>query len=192
MKAWHALVPIKAAADRKTRLADRLSPGERIALSERMLRHVLAILQATEAIGSITLLASDPVAGWYGARLSDDGRGLNAEVQAAAARIGDPLLVIHADLPALAVADIRALTHAGRNGVALAADRHRRGTNAIALGRRDDFVFAFGPDSLARHRTQCSATAIIERPGLALDIDVFEDLTLFAGDRAARQAQIAF
>lgn len=181
MTPWRALVPIKAARERKTRLAHDLSSDERVRLSDAMLWHVLGVLRDADCISEVALLSTAPIAGWDGQRLVDEGRGLNAELQAAAATIDGLLLVIHADLPSLSVEDVTALTLAGRGGIAIAPDRHHRGTNAIALGRRDGFIFAFGADSLDRHRSQTTAPAIIDRPGLALDIDVMDDLDLLAG-----------
>jgi 2-phospho-L-lactate guanylyltransferase len=188
MSRWHALVPIKAASERKTRLADHLSVDERERLSDAMLWHVLDILRASDRIGTVTPLTTEAIPGWDGPLLVDRRRGLNAELQAAAARLEGPLLVIHADLPNLATEDVEALAHAGEGGVALAPDRHHRGTNAIALGRPGAFTFAFGEASLARHRAGYPTASIVDRPGLSLDIDMADDLALLiAGRDAGRQ-----
>ena len=69
--------------------------------------------------------------------------------------------------------------------VAIAPDRHRLGTNALALRRAAQFTFAFGEASFARHRTAAPWSAVIERPGLRFDVDTPADL------QAARLAGFA-
>jgi 2-phospho-L-lactate guanylyltransferase len=178
MTPWRVIVPIKAAIERKHRLADSLSSAERVELSDAMLWHVLDVLRNSACIGEIVLLSMTPIAGWHGSRIADEGRGLNAELQVAAATRRGPLLVIHADLPKLSVEDVAALIQAGEDRIAIAPDRHRQGTNALALGRPDRFLFSFGVGSMKRHLRQHPDAAIVQRLGLELDIDVAEDLAL--------------
>ncbi len=178
---WTALVPLKPAGARKTRLSGMLSGDRRDALAERLLGHVAGVLRASPAIARIVLLAPQPVAGWTDDWIADEGRGLNVELTAARAKLGAvPLMVLHADLPLLTMADVAALGDAGASGCAIAADRHGSGTNAIALMPERIFHFAFGADSLAAHRAQ-GGVLLTERAGLALDIDTPEDLALAAG-----------
>jgi 2-phospho-L-lactate guanylyltransferase len=174
---WTALLPFKPPADRKTRLAGLLDPDQRIALSMLLFESVVRTLGECPAIGAIHLLAAAPPAGWQGGWHADRGRGLNAELEAARAAIGPhPLLVLHADLPLLAVPDVETLLDAAaRAGRAIAPDRHGAGTNALALHDRRSLRFRFGPESFALHRAQGPA-AIVARPGLALDIDSPADL----------------
>jgi 2-phospho-L-lactate guanylyltransferase len=47
---WTALIPLKGGAKRKSRLAPCLSPAERAALSDRMVRHVCAVLGEVPSI----------------------------------------------------------------------------------------------------------------------------------------------
>jgi 2-phospho-L-lactate guanylyltransferase len=178
---WTALLPLKAAGARKTRLSGVLSADQRDALTERLLAHVGDVLRASPAIARIILVAPQPVAGWPDDWIADKGRGLNAELAATRAMLGAvPLMVLHADLSLLEAADVAALAEAGAGGCAIAADRHGRGTNAIALMPGRAFRFAFGPGSLAAHRKQAGAV-LVERAGLALDIDTPEDLALAGG-----------
>ena len=175
---WTALLPLKPVGARKTRLSAMLSADERDRLAVRLLSHVAGVLRDSPAIERLVLLASVAVPGWSGDWLPDEERGLNAELTAARAALGTvPLMVVHADLPLLAAADIAALSKAGASGCAIAADRHGRGTNAIALRADHPFRFAFGADSLAAHRAQ-GPSILVERAGLALDIDTPEDLAL--------------
>jgi len=173
---WTAVVPLKTAADRKTRLSPSLDLAERIRLSDHMARQVIATLKATEGIGRVLLLSPAPPealdAGW----LPDRGAGLNAELTRVRVGLGAPILVIHADLPLLVREDIELLLNAANEkGVAIAPDRHGEGTNAVALADARPFRFAFGPGSFRAHSADARG-AVVRRPGLSLDIDSPEDL----------------
>lgn len=178
MTEWVAVVPLKAAGERKTRLADLLSAAERATLSRRMFAHVAAILQQHAMIGSVAVLSDQQPDGWCGAFIMDEGRGLNTELEVAREKLGNTgLLVIHADLPLLEGGDIAALIAAAEeSGIAIAPDRHGSGTNALALmsGRRIEF--RFGTDSFRLHREQAPDSAVIARQGFAIDLDTPDDL----------------
>lgn len=180
---WTALVPLKQAGSRKTRLAGCLGPEQRHALSERMALHVLDVLRDCHMIGAVHVLGPDamPGAGW----IRDGGRGLNAELSLAAASLGAvDLLILHADLPLLETEDVRVLLAAAAPGCALATDGRGAGTNALAMRRGVRIDLSFGPDSLRRHRESVRRAGlepmIIHRAGLSLDIDVPDDLAAAA------------
>lgn len=172
---WTAIVPIKEPGRRKTRLVP-MKDDVRLGLTERMLAHVLAVLNDHPRVAHVFLLAKTSREGlnW----IPDRGRGLNAELQAAlAAMPQDDLLIIHADLPLLDGEDISAmLDTAERNSAAIAPDRHGRGTNALALKAGLAFSFQFGPDSRHRHESSLPRDVVVERSGLASDIDTPEDI----------------
>lgn len=175
---WTAIVPLKAAADRKTRLTGALDSGAQAALAEGMADHVMATLASIPAIASIRVLSPEPsdIPGtvWE----PDHGKGLNAELdRVCAALAGERLLVIHADLPLLCAEDITALLMAAdAAGVAIATDRHGTGTNALAMRDAVCVGFAFGPGSLALHLQRLPHATVIRREGLAIDIDTADDI----------------
>lgn len=175
---WTALVPLKRGAERKTRLAAHLSPAARIALSDRMASHVVAVLNATPAIDRVLLLAPEPVPELAAIWQPDEGRGLSPELDAAFALHDAPLLVIHGDLPLVETQDIIALLSAAESGgIAIAPDRHGAGTNAVAIFRPGPFAFAFGAESLTRHLAAAGPNAVeVCRPRLSLDVDTPADL----------------
>lgn len=177
---WTALVPLKAAAARKSRLSDCLSSEARIGLSEILFRHLLDVLDRCPNVGRVVVLSQNRPNGWPGLWIADRGGGLNSEVGSAAQALGEEdLLVIHADLPAVSADDVAALIVAARDGVAIAPDRHGTGTNAIALADASGFPFAFGAGSFRRHRELTGGRArIVDRPGLAIDIDTPADITV--------------
>jgi 2-phospho-L-lactate/phosphoenolpyruvate guanylyltransferase len=174
---WVALLPLKPAPLRKMRLAGELGPDERLTLTAALLDHVAAVLETVPAIARITLLTIAPPSGWRHGQVRDRGRTLNREIEAARARLprGMGLLVLHPDLPLLGRADVANLLSVGqRRGIAVAADRHRTGSNALALLPGRAFRFRFGHGSLALHRRQ--GARIVVRPGLMLDIDRADDM----------------
>ena len=174
--AWTVVVPFKQAGERKTRLSTTLNPAARNDLAERMARHVLAAVTASPSVHVLLLLARHRPEWWGGAWREDDGRGLNPIIAASRAVLAPaPFAIVHADLPLLTTADVTALLGVGeRDGLAIASDRHGTGTNAVAIADARTFRFAFGADSLARHRAQGGTTLHI--PGLAFDIDTSDDL----------------
>lgn len=179
---WTAIVPIKPAPARKTRLGG-IGAGERLALTDRMLAHVLGVLQAHADIEEVILLSARPYAGF--GWIEDEARGLNAELQAARRYYGD-LLIVHADLPLLSEEDISTLLlRARKTGGAIAPDRHGSGTNALALPSGIDVDFRFGPNSRHFHAAALPGASIVECPGLALDVDTPEDLLLAGGSVVA-------
>ena len=182
---WTALVPLKLRIARKTRLADSMAADARALLSERMFDHVIGVLSETPTISRIVLLAPAAPENWPHDWVSDEERGLNAELAAFQAAQGAiDLLIIHADLPLLARADVEALLEAAmRSGTAIAPDRHDRGTNALACRAGLAIQPCFGPDSFERHLEQARESAIVRREGLAIDVDTPEDLELVGAAR---------
>lgn len=180
---WTAIVPLKAAAERKTRLAGALDSGAQAALAQDMADHVIATLASVDAIGSIRVLspASGDIPGtmWE----PDHGKGLNAELDRVCAVLaGERLLIVHADLPLLRAQDVAALIAAAEvSGAAIATDRHGAGTNALAMRAATCVGFAFGPDSLARHLERLPHAAVLRREGLAIDIDTADDIAAAKG-----------
>lgn len=180
---WTAIVPIKPPGTRKTRLGT-IGPDALLALTERMLAHVLAVLSKHPDIARVMVLSqtAPPRAQW----VEDCGRGLNAELQAARTALNCNLLVLHADLPQVSDADISSLLAiAEGSGAAIAVDRHGTGTNAVAIRLGVPFTFRFGPGSCELHAAQLGGQSdIVHRPGLSHDIDTPEDLQTFGGGPA--------
>ena len=184
---WTAIVPLKAAAERKQRLSAVLGLHERVALSEAMARHVLATLGAVPAIADVHLLSPEPLDGVEVHWLPDDGAELNVALETAVSTFGaHPVLIVHADLPLLDAADVQCLIDGtATTGRAIAGNRHGQGTNAIALADPRGFHFHFGTDSLNRHLAEAGPTcALIERTGLAFDCDTPADLEAIRAIRA--------
>ncbi len=189
---WVALVPIKAAPARKTRLSGVLSPDDRVALTATMLEHVLGRLRACSRIAVVRVLSPDALPGTVAIR--DEGRGLNEEVARARIAIGPaPFVVIHADLPFLETGDVDALlTAAEASGQAIAPDRYGIGTNAVALGDGAPFAWRFGPASFDGHRARLRpGHAVVHRRGLAADCDTPDDVSEVLASGFLRELALA-
>lgn len=178
-----ALIPARDFATAKSRLG--WTPDRRAALARELLERTIAVVRprvsgvlvCTDAAGVVDVAEAAGCA-WLrdppGASFSEviDG-GLAHLWRRGVTRA----VVIMADLPLLAGADVDALLDAVDGDVgAIAPDRHGLGTNAVVLTLSPGDRTCFGhPDSFLRHQARRPA-AVVRRPGLGLDLDVPEDL----------------
>lgn len=194
MTVWTALIPLKAAPSRKTRLSAGFTADQRVALSDRFARHVAKAVLACPAISSVALVSDAPLGGLPVRHIRDRGMGLNVELARAVARLGgDHVVIVSADLPLLRSSDIEALLHSAlAEGSAIAPDRHGTGTNALALVSARNCRFHFGCDSFVAHRGEFPAGAVVRRWGLALDVDTPDDFECaFGSSRYDFEANLA-
>jgi 2-phospho-L-lactate/phosphoenolpyruvate guanylyltransferase len=175
------LVPVKAFATAKARLAPSLDVPARANLARIMATRVVA---AARPLPVAVVCDDDGVAAWArqnGALvLLEPGRGLNGAVEAGVARLGSAgateVLVAHADLPFA--------QHLGRlagfAGISLVPDRHGDGTNVVGLPAGCGFRFRYGPGSFARHRDEALrlglAYRVVRDPELTWDVDEPADI----------------
>ncbi|NNF69733.1 MAG: 2-phospho-L-lactate guanylyltransferase [Acidimicrobiia bacterium] len=167
-----ALVPVKPFGVAKRRLSDRFTPPQRRKLGMAIAAHTLSIT-ADAGLEPRVVTGSDEVAAWadhlgVGVVEEPPGGGLDGAARAGVhSAAGSPWMVIHADLPALDVADLTALTDAGPGAI---APSHDGGTSAVT-GISDDIEFSYGPGSFHRHLAAHPTLAVVCRPGLAYDLD---------------------
>jgi 2-phospho-L-lactate/phosphoenolpyruvate guanylyltransferase len=183
------LVPVKALAEAKGRLAPQVGPLQRRLLAIAMFEDVIAALQAVPALEAPVVVSPDTEvwrrADALGCRVVEEPPGagdLNAALGAAAATLDrGPLLVVAADLPLASAAGLeRVLEAAARAPVAVVPSSDGGGTNVLAWREPASFAPSFGPDSAARHLAVPGAVRV-DDPGLSLDVDTVEDLRLVAG-----------
>lgn len=177
------VVPVKAFADAKVRLADHLDPSTRAELARAMAARVL---RAARPLRTVVVCDDDEVRAWterQGAEvLWTPGLGLNGAVQAGVAHLAADdvaqVVVAHADLP-LAV-DLGWL--ADFPGVTLVPDRHDDGTNVVSVPAVCGFRFAYGAGSFTAHRAESARLGLPARlvrdVRLGWDVDVPADLDL--------------
>jgi len=176
------LVPVKRLGDAKSRLAETLSADERADLMREMLAHVLAVTQEA-GVGPVTVVSAEPLALNGVPRFDDGGLPWNDALQAAMDDVvhEQVVAVVSADLPLLTTDDVRALVAVTPlRGLAIAR-AHDGGTNAISMRPPGVLPTCFGePGSAALHeRAAWTAGAdahVLDRPGLAFDVDTPEDL----------------
>ncbi len=177
------LVPVKAFAKAKARLAPTLDPVRRAALAQAMAERVLA---AAAPLPVAVVCDDEDVARWAEARgamvLPEPGRGLNGAVQTGVRRLSDAgaseVLVVHGDLPlAEGIEEL-----AGFPGVTLVPDRREDGTTVVCVPASADFHFAYGPGSFSRHLAEAVRLdvtwRVVRSPALRADVDVPDDLLL--------------
>jgi 2-phospho-L-lactate guanylyltransferase len=188
--AVHAVIAVKNLDRAKSRLADRLPPGDRSRLVLAMLSDTVAAATAA-GLGSVTVVTPDPdVAGTVqalGAAVHPDpvvaGDGLNAALADAAAAVRGrhgavDLLALQADLPALRPHEMTAmLAAAPPAGRAIVADHAGLGTTALLVRAGNaPLTPRFGADSARRHIASGAADLAGDWPGLRLDVDTAADL----------------
>jgi 2-phospho-L-lactate guanylyltransferase len=177
------VIPVKPPAGAKTRLAGALSASQREDLVQSMLAHVVGEVFGSK-VDKVLILGPSRLGLPDGVPLlADPGTGLNPALQSVLPQVkADRLIVLHADLPRITSLEIDLLADASPNVIAIAPDRHGKGTNALSLPlpRAKDFTFAFGPDSYARHVAEANRLGIeietIRSAGLERDVDEPEDL----------------
>lgn len=175
------LVPVKAFADAKARLATVLGDAER----ERLARWTAArVLAAAGELPTYVACDDERVAEWAGEHgasiLWHPGVGLNAAVYNSVADLRGAgvtdVVVAHGDLPR--AHSLAALARPG--SVTLVPDRRDDGTNVIAVPTDADFRFSYGPGSFQRHLRSAISAGLSVRvqrdPLLAVDIDTPSDL----------------
>lgn len=189
--ASYLLLAVRPPAEGKSRLGGALSEGDRISLNYSMFRHVFSVVSEVFPPSHIIVVSRSPelleeVRAYGADPLIETGSGLNAALEQGArhaiARGAEALAAISSDLPSLTAEDVRALIEAPVP-VAIATDRLHQGTNALAMRPPGAIPFRFGVDSLAAHLEAARGAGlqaqVIERPGLARDIDTPADLAEF-------------
>jgi 2-phospho-L-lactate/phosphoenolpyruvate guanylyltransferase len=188
-----AIVPVGSLDGAKSSLGEVLDAEERHELVTRLMRRTLRATLSTPAITETLVVTPDDeartIATEVGARpLRQHGQGLNQGLREARdeaiAAGAEAILVLPIDdvqVTTPAIEDVlRALAEAGPV-VALVADRHGRGTNALLVRPPDAIEFCFGGDSRAAHRECARVRAVryieVDSP-LSLDVDTPDDLLL--------------
>ena len=201
------LVPVKALAGVKNRLASVLSPEQRCTLVGAMLRDVLAACTRADGVQRCVVVSRDAdvrsLASSCGAEAWAEprGGGLNAAVcwasERAVADGAQQTLVIMGDCPQAAPADVdRLLATPARAGVVFVPSLDGTGTNAMLRRPGDAMPTAFGPNSLEKHAWMAAVAGLrpmyVRCPSLALDVDTPTDLVRLAESTApAASARLA-
>ena len=182
------LIPLKRLDAAKTRLAPALTETERGRLMAGMLARVVRAAVGAGA-GRVALASSDPSAPELARRLgvdcvSDGGLPWNEGLVHARSLLDRPagaVLYLAGDLPLVDAADVAALVDAGAEATAVIGRAHDGGTNALCVCPAGAFVPAFGAARsasvhVARARGHGLDVVVLDRPGIARDVDTPADL----------------
>lgn len=191
MNVW-AIIPVKPLNRAKSRLSDVLTPEERQRLAERMLRHMLEVIQAVPQIIGTLVISRDnkvlAIAREYNAlTVQESGspelnKALTRATQVVSSWRADSVIILPADLPLIQPDDIAQMINKGQQGVSvvIATDNHRDGTNALFIRPPGVIPYAFGSQSFDTHcdmaREADINLHIYESERVALDIDLPVDL----------------
>ncbi|HEX7591761.1 MAG TPA: 2-phospho-L-lactate guanylyltransferase [Candidatus Limnocylindrales bacterium] len=191
-----ALVPVRSLAGAKSRLGEPLDAEERgnliLGLLQRTVQQALA---ATRLAGVVVVSLDEDLLSraraMGAASLLQEGDGLNEgldEARIAAGAEATAIMILPADLPAVAASAIDQLAEAAElavrmapNGpvVALVPDHHGTGTNALLVAPPNAIPFCFGEGSRAAHAAAAAAAGAVylELDGpLTFDVDTPDDL----------------
>jgi 2-phospho-L-lactate/phosphoenolpyruvate guanylyltransferase len=190
MGATWAIVPAKALAAAKSRLAGMLSAAQREMLSALLLERTLQVLRSAQGLAGIAVISRD-AAVWSLARRHEvlaiaetTPAGLNYALRQAIEalpRAAEAALVLPADLPMVQASDVESMLEYGaRDDLVIAPDRREVGTNALLIGAPGGWESRFGEDSFRQHVIQALRRGmdvrICRRRALALDLDWPADL----------------
>lgn len=179
-----AVIPLKALATAKGRLATALSAPQRRHVVESMATHVIRTCLRCDAVDEVLVVAGDEEAAELARRLGAEATIVDEGGLAAALSAADQLLatrmatiVVVADLPLVTAEDLVAVVAAaGDEGPAVViAPTHDGGTGALL--RRPPTVIGtgYGLDSARRHQRRAdrsgARTVVLQREGLAFDVD---------------------
>ena len=186
------VIPIKALTEAKSRLKPFLTDTQRRRLVKAMLRRVIRAAQGAGAevwvLGaddSTRGLASEEGGEWRREEKKDINESLRLVFEEAWSAGKSPLF-LPGDLPFLQHEDLAGLTSTAfpeptlHVEIILSPAQNGGGTNAVLIPRRQPFRFRLGPDSFSRHVAEahrlCLHISIYDSPGLARDLDTWQDL----------------
>ena len=177
------MIPIRAFALGKARLAARLTPDARVALAREWAGQVVRAASDLP----VAVVSSDPEVRAWAAELRlttvDDPGSLDSAAAvgrawAAAQGLGR-VVVAHADLPR--ARSLAAIARDGARPIVSLVPCHRDdGTPVLGVPVDLEFSFAYGPGSFRRHAAEArrigAGLRVIRDPDLAFDVDLPEDL----------------
>lgn len=191
MTAW-AIIPVKPLARAKSRLSSVLTPEERQALAEALLRHVLRTVIGVPGIAGALVISRDTralaLARDMNAHTVQEGgtpelnSALMRATQVITAWRGRAVLILPADLPLLDAEDVTQILRLGQDegSIVIATDQVQDGTNALFTRPPGLIGYAYGPGSFNRHVAEARAgnvpVHVYQSERLALDVDTPADL----------------
>jgi 2-phospho-L-lactate guanylyltransferase len=196
-----ALLPVKAPASAKMRLAGVLTLAEREQLARLMYARTLGLLLRVSGLARVAVASSDSgvleEAERAGAivivEAEQNGHSNSADRAALACmkRGARAVLMMPIDVPLARREEVEEVLRLGRAlqapGLVVVPSRDGAGTNVLLRMPPDIIESRFGPGSLAAHLEQAQARGlaveVITPAGLTLDVDTPDDLRCYLGLR---------
>ena len=189
MNLW-LIIPVKVFDAAKSRLGPAIPVSMRRDVASRLFRRTADVLRQAGMDQVVVVTRDKEVGEWssaYGwAVVEEAGSSHSAAVRQGAEWVvlrhgADAIAAVSADLPLLAVSDVRALLRRAAPGrLVVAPDRLGTGTNAVVLAPPLAMEFAFGKDSFRKHmeRARCAGleVVVVRTAGLGVDLDEVGDL----------------
>ncbi len=189
MTTW-ALLPVRSLTGAKSRLAATLDASERAALARCLVQSVIEATKTARGIDAVAVVTGDAAARALaeanGCRwLPDDpALGLSGNVDATMALLAgegaQTVVVVPADLPLLAAADLETLLAGHGSGITVVPAAADGGTNALVMTPPAAAPCRFGPDSAQAHLQAALERGVAARllalPGFARDLDTVDDV----------------
>jgi 2-phospho-L-lactate guanylyltransferase len=178
-----AVIPIRAFALGKARLAASLGVTERAGLARRWAEQVV---QAATPMPVLVVSSDGEVQDWarsLGLEVLDDPGTLDGAATAGRDHLRATgcarVVVAHADLPR--AHDLARLARDGSQPIVAIVPCHRDdGTPVLSVPTSVDFQFAYGPASFRRHAAEARrlglGVRVVRDRDLAFDVDVPDDL----------------
>lgn len=194
MSLW-AIIPVKPLNRAKSRLSEVLTPDQRYRFAETMFKHVLSVVLASPQVAGTLVISRDTkalaIAREMGARSVQEGSpsDLNPALIRATEVVrvwgASGVLILPADLPFIATADVAAMARLGIEtpSIVLATDAQADGTNAMLVRPPGLIDYQYGMGSYHMHLEEARRLGVpvlhYESERLQLDIDVPEDLARY-------------
>lgn len=179
------VIPLRAFANGKARLAAVLDDRERTALARSMAD---CVVEACGTMAVLVVSSAAEVHEWAETRglevVDDPGAGLDAAaregVQWFRARDFDRVIVAHADLPRAQPGSLERFADVASGSVVIVPSHRDDGTPVLSIPVDPPFPFAYGVGSAHRHaqiaRDLGLAVQLVHDDELAYDVDLPEDL----------------
>ena len=185
-----AILPVKARANAKQRLAQMLTPAQREELARLLYEEMLEKIAAARGIDRVVVATSDADAADYASRrgvlvFEEQKQHSHSHSADLAARRAMSLgartvLLLPIDVPLATAAEIESLAASARPGVIIVPSADGTGTNALVRTPPHAIESRFGRDSFRAHLEQARGRGIdavvMRPPGLVFDVDTPEDV----------------
>lgn len=195
LSGYWALIPLKAAAEAKSRLSPALDVPERAGLRHAMLRDLMKGLVRSELLSGIAVYGPEPefpattpgirqVGLQQASHVRDMSMASTDGARTLAGMGAEIIAVIPGDLPLVDGRELDAAFAEAEKmqGTIVIPDRHGTGTNGMVFPAGSVPCFQFGSDSFGRHCEPVGRGAgarAMPLASFAIDIDTPADLAAF-------------